>query len=277
MSFPPSVQPESTVSLRGGARPSGEQEASEPKAEAATPRRAAGTPREEMTRLLRKTRAVPTISAAAAPAQTDTPAAAAPEQTCPNCKSKLVNPDSFGLCPACGYCRSLEDSDNMPAEPPVRQDRAYSPFGSVEFWQLFVKLPVWLYVFLAGTALIVSASVIADASLPADTLSRALWCTIQAGLGLILAVVAHEWALLLVVPQDERIGAQDAVLFSARVWKLTLKRMPATRGPVCLAAWGFVLIISAVLLIGGLYYWLPKAHKFTAIHQPSSSLQTHLS
>ena len=28
---------------------------------------------------------------------------------CPRCESRLIDPNGFGLCPKCGYCRSLEE------------------------------------------------------------------------------------------------------------------------------------------------------------------------
>jgi hypothetical protein len=48
-------------------------------------------------------------------------AAPAAVQCCPRCEAKLIDPKGFGLCPQCGYCRSLEDTrglDGLPAGAP---------------------------------------------------------------------------------------------------------------------------------------------------------------
>jgi hypothetical protein len=47
------------------------------------------------------------------------PRPAAPESSpvateaprCPRCQARLIDPNGFGLCPQCGYCRSLEEGE----------------------------------------------------------------------------------------------------------------------------------------------------------------------
>lgn len=180
-----------------------------------------------------------------------------PRITCPRCDTELVNPGSLGLCPSCGYCRALERSTE-PAEEQSQPSYRTSTLGIREFWELSKTLPSWFYVLLSGAAVIILVSIIAGTLLPGNSLPRALWATIQLVLGLLMAVLAHEWALLLIASQDEKIGAVDAVLlFSARVWKLAIKMMPSSRTPICLAVLGLVTMLSAVLCVGGLTYWLP--------------------
>src|SRR5262249_39401250 len=86
-------------------------------------------------------------------------------------------------------------------------------------------------------------------------LSRALWCTLQMVLGLLLIFAAQAWALMAIVADDERLSGKDAVI-AFRLWGLTLSRLPRTHRQVWLGAWGLATLLSAVFLIGGLEHWL---------------------
>jgi hypothetical protein len=187
---------------------------------------------------------------------------------CPRCGGKLMNPEGLGWCPKCGYCRSLEeDAAKVPlvAKPVVHKS---SPLGVVEFFDLLAKLPRWMWVLLGGMATVAAVSVAGHFYLPNDSLARALWSSIQLGLGALVIFVAQVWALILIAPKDAHLGPKD-VFFSIRLWGLTLRRLPEMRRQVWMGGWGVSLIVCAVCVVGGLSYW-------TQFYKPKKLAQKNL-
>jgi hypothetical protein len=189
---------------------------------------------------------------AAAPmvAPTDGPSAT----LCPRCGSNLVNPDGLGWCSKCGYCRSLEEGAPKVAPTAEPQQRQPSPLGVVEFLQLLGKMPPWLKMLLAGAAVVVLVSFAADFLLAPNSLARAIWGTLQLGLGLVGLLAAHVWALALIAPDDDQLTAKDVVICS-RLWGLTLSRLPKMRKQVWLGGWSISGMACAAFVVGGFSYW----------------------
>jgi hypothetical protein len=202
------------------------------------------------------------------PASASPPQEAAANDICPRCNAKLTNPDSLGWCPKCGYCRSLEDggaaitAGTSPARKP-------SALGIVEFIELVKKMPPWVKVLLAGVLAIVLVSVAGHFVLPAgESYSRALWSTTELGLGLLAIIVGQFWALVLLAPRDDKLGAKDAFI-PFRLWSIAAKQVPLTTRPVWLGAWGLSAGVCAVLVVGGLSYW-------TQFYKPKKIAQTDI-
>jgi hypothetical protein len=86
-------------------------------------------------------------------------------------------------------------------------------------------------------------------------LLRAAWCTGQIGLGLVLILVAQIWALIVIAPDDEKLGNRDAIM-PGRLWVLTTRRLPRTCRQVWLGAWGLAAILAALFVVGGLAHWM---------------------
>jgi len=176
------------------------------------------------------------------------------ELLCPRCSSRLVNPDSLGWCPKCGYCRSLaEDGAKVRlATEPVMQKT--SPLGILEFYELLAKVPRWLWVLMGGAAGLACLSLVAHLLLPADSLGRALWSTLQLVLGLLALLGAQVWSLIVLAPHDDGLGPKDLVL-SVRLWGLTFRKLPDMRRQVWLGGWGVAAALCSVLIVGGFSYW----------------------
>jgi hypothetical protein len=168
----------------------------------------------------------------------------------------LIDPDSLALCPSCGWCRSLVEL-TLATAPPTRREQRQSVLGWAEFVVLLGKTPGWVWLLGSGVVGVGFLTGLLHWLLPAEGLPRALWTTGQAVFGLALVLVAQTWALVLLAPRDDSLGARDLFL-SGRLWPLTVKRLPATQWPVALAAWGLTLALGAVGWIGGLSYWLPR-------------------
>ena len=180
------------------------------------------------------------------------PTASGTDVLCPRCGAKLISPESLGWCPKCRYCRTIE-------QDAAKVDRATnatksSPLGATEFMNLVAKLPKWFWVMAAGAAAIALVSVASQFVLPAECLERAIWSTAQVALGLLALIAAQVWAVLVLAPEDDRLGAKD-IIFSIRLWGLTTKRLPEMARQVWLGAWGAAAMLCAVLLVGGMSYW----------------------
>jgi hypothetical protein len=187
------------------------------------------------------------------PSSEPTPPVDSAPTSCPRCGGKLINPESLGWCPKCRYCRSLEE--DAPKVALVKTPLAKtSPLGIVEFCNLIAKLPRWVWVLAGGVCVIVLVSLASQFILPTECLGRALWSTIQLGLGLLGLIAAQVWALIYLAPEDDRLGGKD-IVFATRLWALTCKRLPEMARQVWVGAWSASAILAAVLLVGGLSYW----------------------
>jgi hypothetical protein len=187
--------------------------------------------------------------------ETDTPPATeGAASVCPRCGGRLSNPAGLGWCPKCGYCRSLQEEANLPAALGKPAAVKSSPLGVVEFFHLLGRVPGWFWVLAGGGAVLTSLAAAADFLLPDNCLARALCSTVPVGLGLIGLLAAQVWAILLIGAEDDALGAKDVIL-SARLWRLTLQRLPRTRKPVWLGGWSVTTVLCAALIVGGFSYW----------------------
>jgi hypothetical protein len=169
--------------------------------------------------------------------------------SCPRCSTALIDPKGFGLCPRCGYCRSLENSPEI--LPPARW---HSDLRGSWYEQWSAAVPGWLRVLLAGVAGLGVASFAAGQLLPEPSAVRAIWTLGQLGLGLVVIAAAQLAAYVRLSLQENRLGLVD-LIFPDRLWSQILTRMPEMRWPVWLGAWGLAAMIFAVLFIGGLTFW----------------------
>ncbi len=175
------------------------------------------------------------------------------EPPCPRCGGKLLNPESLGWCSACGYCGSLE-AEGAKAVLESATVRRSSRLGAVEFCQLLQKLPKWAWVLMGGTATVVLVSILAALLLAKNSFPRAVWSSIQLGVGWLTLLLAQWWVLLQLAPQDDSLGPRDFFV-PIRLWRLAVRRMPETCKPVSVGAWSASAMLCAVLVVGGLDYW----------------------
>jgi hypothetical protein len=189
--------------------------------------------------------------------QPDQPAAqaVAAGPPCPRCGARLINPDSLGWCAQCGYCQSLEDEAAKGSLEKAAPRKA-SLLGVVEFADLLMRIPVWVYVLLTGVIAIVMTAFYVDAHLPVElSFGRAFITTITVGVSVVGIFVAQVWAMMLIVAEEDGLGARD-LFISFKLWRRTLRRLPATRKPVWLGTWALTALLAALFVIGGLEFWL---------------------
>jgi ATP dependent DNA ligase C terminal region len=187
------------------------------------------------------------------------PATPAPAD-CPRCGGRLVNPESLGLCPACGYCHTLHADA---AEPESAIDLAKNTVAgesAVAFCQMMRVLPKWAWVTLSGMAFILGGSLAADALLPTESFARAVWSSTQLVVGLVLVLGTQIYGVIRLSVPTSSLEGREFFLFSPRLWRRIFKELPATRWLVYLESWGLALTICAIVIVGNLLYWLQNAH-----------------
>ena len=82
-----------------------------------------------------------------------------------------------------------------------------------------------------------NAAFVPALKLPPSGLLRALWSTGQIVTGMLMILVAQIWLLILMAPDDDKLGNKDVIL-SGRLWALAARRLPGTRAQFWLASWG---------------------------------------
>lgn len=134
------------------------------------------------------------------------------------------------------------------------------------------NLPLWFWALLLGVAIAAGLSLAAGRLLPAgDCLPRALWTSVQIGLGVVLIFASQLAAVVAVAPEDERLSFKDAFV-PMRLWGLVIARLPRQSGYLLTATFGAALIVCAFLFVGGLHHWftyLPGYKKDPPLNPPT--------
>lgn len=178
---------------------------------------------------------------------TATPATTA---ACPHCKKPLVDPNGLGWCKACGYCRSLAESDAKIAP----QQTASEPDVLLMTGDTLRGTPFWFWVTLLGVIVIAGGTVAAVYQLHLTPFQRALFCTLEIAAGVLMMFTGQFLGLMRVAPEDPSLGLKDA-FFPFRLYGLVFAALPATRLTIFLGAWGLTAIITASIAVGGLDHW----------------------
>lgn len=209
-------------------------------------------------------------------------AEATPENTtsardlCPRCQTKLIRPQNLGMCPRCGYCRTLEEDQARVSQLAAPRSRWFL-LGMAELYELWRRLPSWALVLVHGFAVVLALSLLAAGLFSAMSPARAYWSAIQTGLGVILLGCGHVLALLAAATHDARFGVKDLVLSPLWMWNVALRQLPETRWSVWLVAWGSEAIFLAVFLIGGWSLWFHGQTEHNPIYQDIQRATDHVS
>jgi hypothetical protein len=182
------------------------------------------------------------------------PTVAVPDSACPRCDTPLIDPERLGLCPGCGYCRALAQAPPLLTGPRAAPCWA-SALGLVGFWQRFRLLPVGTWLILGAALTVLPLSYLADRNLPTGSRERALWSSVQVGVGAAVLLLGQAWTLRLLWARQER-ASLFAVLFPLRLWPQAVRWLPDTREALCLTGGGLATVLAAVLWVGGLAYWV---------------------
>ena len=171
-------------------------------------------------------------------------------EPCPRCKQQLIDPAGLGWCKACGYCRSLEaEQDNQLLQTSAGPSRGAALAGAAG------QIPWWIWGLGVGVAVVAGGSLAADRLLlTGNGLPRALWTSVQIGVGLVLIFAGQFFALVQIAHEDATLSFKDA-LVPTRLWHLAGKRMSRLYGCLWTSAWGLSLVVCAFLFIGGLKHW----------------------
>ena len=186
-----------------------------------------------------------------ATAPKSTPPQAPPSVPCPRCKKPLIDPQGLGWCKACGYCGSLEAEQKNKLMAPEQ-----APSQGAVFASAAGQIPWWFWVLVIGTGALAAGSLAVGHLLPAgDTFYRALFTSVQMGVGLVLIFAGQFLALVQIAHEDAGLSFKDA-LVPTRLWHLAGKRMSRLYGCLWTSVWGLALVVFAILFIGGLKHWM---------------------
>jgi hypothetical protein len=174
---------------------------------------------------------------------------------CPRCGGRLVNPESLGLCPACGYCHTLHSETPEPESAINLAKNTVAGESAVAFYQMMRVLPHWGWLTLGGVVVILAGSLIGDALVPADSTGRAWLARGQLIAGVLLILGTQIFGVLRISPQEKKLLGREFFLFTPRLWRRIVKELPATRWYVHLETWGATLAISAIVVVGNLFNW----------------------
>jgi hypothetical protein len=188
--------------------------------------------------------------------QPPAPQGGIPARTCPNCRKPLWVVVGSRWCSNCGY-REVTNEAPEPVPGAVAPGRKGSRPRRGEWSEIQSLIPRWGWALLGGMAVVGLASVAAGLKLPPNSLPRAVWTTVQVGVGVISLLLAQVSVCGLLGLQREGIGLLD-LLFPDKIWRMAFRRLPETRWQVCWGAWSLALVGFALLFINGLTYWLPK-------------------
>jgi hypothetical protein len=178
-------------------------------------------------------------------------AAGPPTHGCPRCGQPLVDPQGLGWCKACGYCQSLgtEPRRVKTTEAAAPRKPTWLEAGKLIGWQ-----PLWFWVAIFSVTVLALGTYLAFEKVHPRPLPRALWTTIQIGVGVAFVFLGQFLALLRLAPEETTLGFKDAIV-PGQLYGLMFKHLPATRWPFYLCCWGLTLIITANVFVGGLNHW----------------------
>jgi hypothetical protein len=168
---------------------------------------------------------------------------------CPRCQRPLIDPNGLGWCRACGYCRSLDESEKTTVHAAAQQHQSLKASGPD-----LGAVPTWIWATLFGVAVVSAANWMFGKYLPMGPFGRALFATLQIATGIGVMFIGQFMALIRIAPEDSALTFKDAI-FPFRLYSLILKRLPVTKFSLYLGAWGLAAALSAGFLIGGLGHW----------------------
>jgi hypothetical protein len=164
----------------------------------------------------------------------------------------LTDPQGIGLCPRCGFCRTLA----------VEGVAVLASAGQKPNWEPTVRglrhalrvAPAALLTVCVALVAVVPLAYSADMRLAPGSRERAVWSAWNLLAGLLLVGAGQAWAINLLKEMKERVSWSD-LASPFQLWGLTLRRLPATAWPVGLGNSGALTILAAVVWVGGLSYW----------------------
>jgi hypothetical protein len=158
----------------------------------------------------------------------------------------------MGLCPRCGFCRSLE-VDGAAALAAAGRPRLVGDWR--ELPHALRAAPAAFVAVAVAFAAVVPLALVADRHFPPGSRERALWSAGHLACGVLLLAAGQAWAVAILKQLKERVGWGD-MLSPLQLWGLAARRLPETAWPVGLGCSGALAVLSAVVWVGGLSYWL---------------------
>jgi hypothetical protein len=99
---------------------------------------------------------------------------------------------------------------------------------------------------------VVGVSFWARMSFDAGSSERLMWAVAQMLVGVVMFSVAHVTCYFIAIAKTDKIGVFDIFLSPMVIWRPTFVVLPKGASRVCLAAWGAIAILAALLVVDGI-------------------------
>jgi len=178
-----------------------------------------------------------------------------PGETCPRCHT--TQPwDGASWCPVCSYYPLADGNDEESSRSwaddlPDIVEEEEDTRGTIE------SIPIWFWAMLTGIVVLAGSSLAIRLSFPENKGLRGMIALIQAGTGLISAIMAHVIASYNALKDDRRLNLNDVLLSWFNIWQPTIAQLPKTAKRILAVVWGAAALLTAVTIIGGIDYSAP--------------------
>jgi hypothetical protein len=161
----------------------------------------------------------------------------------------------LGWCKACGYCKSLAESEKTNAKAAPPPEKAVPQNSVTATGSAIAQTPAWFWIAAIGVIVVAGATFACGYFLKLTPLQRAMLTSLQIFVGVIVMFIGQFIGLLRIAPDESTLGFWDAV-FPFRLYGLVMKRLPSTQFTLYLGVWGLTAVIAVNLFVGGLPHWL---------------------
>ena len=170
---------------------------------------------------------------------------------CPRCGDPLRYPGVLDACLKCGYAGAHKQASSPVPRKPTPSNALLLALGEV---------PPWVWALAGGCVVVLAFCTFASIRLPARGFERALVATALLGVGFAGAIAAEIWVIPLIAFDAPLLSVLDFIV-PFRLWSVAMGKLPRTHRPVCLLSWCVTAMVGGLLIVGGLWYWLPGKHK----------------
>lgn len=153
-------------------------------------------------------------------------------------------------CPVCGFYPKFDKApEKIDDSLQVKTEEQ-----SVNFVRMLKTLPKWANVLIGGSLSIIVASIAIRISYAYSGRNPGTWAVCQLMIGILMALVAHCRAAFIGLNKDQKLAPMDIVMAPFATWDRTIKELPFSRVTIWLGGWGITVVLSAVIIVGGIRY-----------------------
>lgn len=150
-------------------------------------------------------------------------------------------------CPVCGYYPKFD-------EAPEEIDRSLQGTEEVVCENWWEVIPRWAWILIGGAVAILVGSIAVRVYYHFYGGRRGYWATRQLFLGCAITIAAHCRAAFIGLNKDHKLTPSDVFIAPIATWNRSIKMLPKSRIQIWMAGWGIMLMVTAMVIIGGIRY-----------------------